>query len=168
MHPRPAATPGGFCPPGRRRRGRGLPGPRGVVSEGPCRGRDVRDAVLFGLEGAVRHFLREDPRCVKETDRNGREAWSVARDGWWRGVRRVWQGMSRLLSGASWAFSMPFLQSREARRLGVKRRLAATQCRSGPRRAPRLHRPAFCRAQWPRLRCGAAAAAEGGHRGEAE
>ena len=88
-------------------------GPRGVVSEGPCRGRDVRDAVLFGLEGAVRHFLSKDPACVKEADALGGEAWWVARDGLWRGFRQIRRGISRLLN-ACWAFPMPFRQSHGA------------------------------------------------------
>ena len=58
-----------------------MPGARGAASELRCRGSGVIDAAVHGHEGAVRHFLREDPRCVKETDGYGREAWLVVGGG---------------------------------------------------------------------------------------
>ena len=38
-------------------------------------GSSVLDAAAKGLEGAVRHFLQEDPRCVKTVEKFGGEAW---------------------------------------------------------------------------------------------
>ena len=64
-----------------------------------AQGGDIVYAAREGLWGAVRHFLKEDPMCVKKADKNGREAWLVVgRDGLWRGLadrRRL------VISGAS-------------------------------------------------------------------
>ena len=46
-------------------------------------------AARKGLEGAVRHFLREDPACVRKADEDGGEAWLGGRDGLGRGFRRI-------------------------------------------------------------------------------
>ena len=137
-------------------------GPSGRgVRELRRRGDDVLDAAGDGLEGAVRHFLGEDPRCAKEADDVGGEAWWVAREVFVAGF----SADPGLLNGVCWAFSGHFdsrtelvsVSSNDLRRHGA--------ARGG---APRHHRPALGSALRPRLRGGAAAAAEGGHRGEAE
>ena len=45
-----------------------------MVSERRHRGRNIIDAAERGLEGAVRHFLKEDPMRVKEINGVGGEA----------------------------------------------------------------------------------------------
>ena len=47
----------------------------------PRSGRSVHRAAKKGLKGAVRHFLKEEPTCVKEIDGVGGEAWLVAGSG---------------------------------------------------------------------------------------
>ena len=46
-------------------------------------------AAAKGLEGAVRHFLREDPACVTKADGWCGEAWWVAERSSWRGLEAV-------------------------------------------------------------------------------
>ena len=53
-----------------------MPGPQSaMVSERRHRGRNISDAARDGLEGAVRHFLKEDPTRAKKADASRREAW---------------------------------------------------------------------------------------------
>ena len=64
------------------------PRPRSAKAlERRCRGRDVFDAAKKGLEGAVRHFLKKDPTCVKKKD-EGRDAWLVGFR--WECARLCW------------------------------------------------------------------------------
>ena len=75
----------------------------------------------------MRHFLREDPACVEEANKGGGEAWVVARDGLGRGCLA---GPTGHVEAVKFKRAISTVARSEAR-LGVKRRLAATRCRSG-------------------------------------
>ena len=76
-HNAPTASKGA-PPAGRRRRGQEMRGPSAGALARRCRGRSVGTAAVYGRKGAVRHFLKEDPTCVKATDGSGGEAWFLS------------------------------------------------------------------------------------------
>ena len=123
-----------------------------------AQGGDIVYAAREGLWGAVRHFLKEDPMCVKKTDKNRREAWLVVgRDGLWRGLA----DRSRLVEHVEpfHAFSMARLQDARGvlsvfascAAVGSRSLCVKAPCRGLRGTAPRPDRPAFSSDQRWRL-----------------